>query len=105
MIKVDHTIKFVENNGLDLVTPLPDNISSVMLACRQEAVTRGCMFFTFENDNKSERTITFIWDDRNAMNAFTDWTEVTHQYSTIYSEFKDLIESRGGTLERVFTEF
>lgn len=105
MIKVDHIITFPETNGLLLIDPLPSVVTSALLVAREEATSRGCILFSYENDEKTERTATFIWENEAVMNEFLEWAEALVNYSTVHNEFIEYVESKGGSVTRTITEF
>jgi hypothetical protein len=104
MIKVEHLITFPETDGLDHITTFNSQIADVMLALRDEASIRGCLFFNEDNAERTERHSTYIWDSQSALDTFTEWANATHQYSDIYEQFKTSIETHGGTIVKTVTE-
>ena len=104
MIKVEHLITFPETDGLDHITTFNSQIADVMLALRDEASIRGCLFFNEDNEQRTQRHSTYIWDNQEILDAFMEWADTTHQYSTIYEQFKTSIESHSGTIVKTVTE-
>jgi len=104
MIKIEYTITFTEDNGLDLIAPLPSNIATVLALSKEAATARGCVPTVYNNDARSQRVLTFVWDSQTAIDSFNDFANQNYQYSAIYQEFVALVESKGGTIERVVSE-
>jgi hypothetical protein len=104
MIKIDHLITFPDTDGIDHIATFNSNIADVMLALRDEASIRGCLFFTQDNQERTQHTSTYIWEDQATLDAFLEWANTTHQYSAIYEEFTAAIESHGGTIVKTVTE-
>ena len=104
MIKVEHIITFPEADGLDHITSFNSQIADVMLALRDEASIRGCLFFNEDNEERTPRISVYIWDDQATLDAFMVWADTTHQYSNIYEQFKTSIESHNGTIVKTVLE-
>jgi len=104
MIKIEYTITFTEDNGLDLITPLPSNISSILAISKDEASVRGCISTVHDNDARSQRIATYVWENQADLDSFNEFAEQNYQYPAIYQSFVDLVELNGGTVERVVSE-
>lgn len=104
MIKIEHHITFPETDGIDHISTFNSNIADVMLALRDEASIRGCLFFSEDNEERTHHVSTYIWEDQATLDSFLEWANTTHQYSAIYEEFTAAIESHGGTIVKTVTE-
>ena len=104
MIKIDHTITVPEINGLANIFPLPPAIQTVLTACREEAAIRGCLFFNETNTDKTQVVATFIWDNQTLVDEFLQWADTEHDYSNVYQQYINLVESAGGTMVKTITE-
>lgn len=104
MIKVEHLITFPETDGLDHIASFNSEIADVMLALRDEASIRGCLFFNEDNAERTQRLSAYIWEDQATLDTFMTWADATHQYSTIYEEFVASIEAHGGTIVKTVSE-
>jgi hypothetical protein len=105
MIKIDYKITFPDAAGLATVTPPPSEIAEMFIACRIEASSRNCIFFSETNNDGNERVASFIWENQTALDDYTQWAETTYQYSTVYQQYVSLIEQNGGTIIRTSEEF
>lgn len=105
MIKVDHIITFPETDGLALLDPLPEAVVAAFSSAREEAASRGCVLFSYENAGKTERTAMFIWEDADVMNEFNEWANVNANYAEVYAQFVEYVQSKGGTITKTVTEF
>lgn len=104
MIKIDHNIAFNQENGLDFLN-IPDDILMILGLCKDEATARGCVFFISENNIRTERTISYIWNNQTEIDNFLEWSDATYQYSNVYQRLISFIESLGGTYTRTTMEF
>jgi hypothetical protein len=105
MIKIDHTITVPEINGLDNIFPLPPEIKDVLIACRKEAALRGCVFFSEANTDRTQVVASFIWDNQTLVDEFLQWADTEHNYTNVYQQYINLVESYGGTLVKTTTEY
>ena len=104
MIRVDHTVTTNIENGTTIIdSQLPADIPATFESFRQEASTRGCLFFIETNENNSVRTISFIWDTQAILDSFVEWCN-EKGYQDVYARFTAVIEANGGTLTKTVTE-
>jgi hypothetical protein len=105
MIKVEHHVSLSGTSALLRDISLPDSMSDIFAACRNESESRGCLIDSEINSAQNESKTTYTWNTLAEMEDMYLWSDTNYQLTEIYQQYISLIESAGGTVTRTITEF
>jgi hypothetical protein len=101
VIKVEYNVKFPKDFDMSILQSNPRLVElfGIFDLCREEAVRRNCTYFR-DNNEETSYTIFFIWFDHQECADFVQWSNDTHNYSSVYAEMVNILSSYNATIVR-----